>query len=178
MNTDWRSRFAVPLRTVPHWARNSPDHLVYAANDAGAWQTYAWNKAAGSRRLVTRQRSGARLARLTPDGDTICWFAHDGTEPGRWLAQPFEGGADRPLLTDSVRGYVAVPRTARPPERPAAVTPEDGAPRPGRLWVPARLRRGQTAGARLARASAVGLVRLHAAQPRRPGHKIKPQLLS
>ncbi|HEX2043529.1 MAG TPA: prolyl oligopeptidase family serine peptidase [Acidimicrobiales bacterium] len=96
----WERRFRAPTVSFPHWARHAPDRLVLTSNQSGAWQVYAWDRAAGTRRRVTDDPIGVPFGLCTPDGAGVVWF-HDvsGDETGHWLVQPFGGdGGSRPLV--------------------------------------------------------------------------------
>jgi dipeptidyl aminopeptidase/acylaminoacyl peptidase len=97
----WKRRFRAPSVTLPGWALDRPERLIAASNLSGSWQLHLWDRASGARRQATEHPTGVVAGTLTPDGAYLCWFADDrGDEIGRWLLQPFEGGADRPLVTD------------------------------------------------------------------------------
>jgi hypothetical protein len=96
----WEQRFRAPAVGFPHWARDAPDRLAVASNESGAWQVYAWDRAAGTRRQVTDEPVGVADGMVTPDGQGVVWFADPtGDEVGQWLVQPFSGaGPARPLV--------------------------------------------------------------------------------
>jgi len=72
--------------------------LALDSNESGAWQVYAWDRAAGERRQVTDDPIGVAGGGCTPDGEAIVWFEDTtGDEVGRWLIEPFAGGARRAL---------------------------------------------------------------------------------
>ena len=96
----WEQRFRAPTLTFPRWAVHAPDRLVLSSNESGAWQVYAWDRSAGTRRRVTDDPIGVTGGRPTPDGEGVVWF-HDvtGDEVGHWLYEPFDGDESgrRPL---------------------------------------------------------------------------------
>ncbi len=96
---DWEKRFRAPTVGFPQWARDAPDRLAVASNESGAWQVYAWDRVAGRRRQVTDDPIGVPGGSVTPEGEGIVWF-HDATgdEVGRWMVEPFGGGARGPLV--------------------------------------------------------------------------------
>lgn len=95
----WERRFRAPVIGFPSWARNAPDRLAVATNESGSWQVYAWDLATGSRRRVTDIAIGVDHSFVTPDGERIAWFDDaSGDEIGRWIAEPFGGGAAGPLV--------------------------------------------------------------------------------
>ncbi|CAN5757607.1 prolyl oligopeptidase family serine peptidase [soil metagenome] len=102
----WRRRFRAPRTTLPEWARDDPDRLLYASNHAGRWELFAWDRAAGTHRQVTDRREGTIHGAIDPTGERIWWFDDtDGDEFGRWLVQPFEGGEDRVAAESLDRAY-------------------------------------------------------------------------
>jgi dienelactone hydrolase len=97
----WQQRFSAPLVTLPSWAPDAPDRMVYASNVSGAWQVHAWDRHAGTHRQVTDHPTGVVGGGVTPDGGHVVWFADDrGDEVGHWLRQPFAGGTVEPVLPD------------------------------------------------------------------------------
>src|SRR5919197_2303948 len=90
----WKQRFRAPNLTLPGWAIDDPDRLVYASNLSGSWQVHAWDRAAGGHRRVTDHPTGVITYAPTPDGGGGVWFEDSkGDEIGRWLLQPFHGDA-------------------------------------------------------------------------------------
>jgi dipeptidyl aminopeptidase/acylaminoacyl peptidase len=102
----WERRFRAPLVSFPDWSLHSPGRLVYASNESGIWQAYAWDQPTGARRRVTDDPVGVAEGTPTLDGEGVLWF-HDetGDESGRWLVQPFPGGATRPFLEGVPDGW-------------------------------------------------------------------------
>ena len=102
----WERRFRAPISFLPTWSPQAPNHCVYASNEAGVWQLYAWNAAVGQRRQVTRSPVGVTDGTPSFDGQEVYWFEDDtGDESGRWLAQQFEGGETRPLFDGVPDGW-------------------------------------------------------------------------
>lgn len=103
---DWRRRFRAPRTTLPRWADDAPDRLLYASNQGGRWELYAWDKEADTHRQVTDRREGTMSGLLAPAGDKIWWFDDtDGDEFGLWTVEPFEGG-ERQIAADGLgRAY-------------------------------------------------------------------------
>jgi dienelactone hydrolase len=95
----WKRRFRAPSLTLPSWALDNPDHLVYASNVSGSWQVHAWDRASGAQRQVTQHPTGVLAGTVTPDGEGIVWFDDSrGDEIGLWRLQPFAGGDDLALM--------------------------------------------------------------------------------
>src|SRR6266540_2930614 len=95
----WRRRYRAPSLTLPNWAADNPERLVYACNASGSWQVHAWDRATGEHRQVTAHPTGVVAGGPTPDGEGIVWFDDSkGDEIGQWLLQPFHGGDDLPLM--------------------------------------------------------------------------------
>jgi dipeptidyl aminopeptidase/acylaminoacyl peptidase len=97
----WKQRYRAPSLTLPRWAADDPDHLVYASNLSGSWQIHAWDRSADHHRQVSEHPTGVVAGTGTPDGTRVVWFEDSkGDEVGRWLQQPFAGGETVPLLPD------------------------------------------------------------------------------
>lgn len=102
----WRRRFRAARTTLPEWAREQPERLLYASNHVGRWELYAWDREAGTHRQVTDRREGTLHGYLDAAGESIWWFDDtDGDELGRWMIQPFAGGADRVVAETLGRAY-------------------------------------------------------------------------
>ncbi|WP_376700115.1 S9 family peptidase [Actinoalloteichus hoggarensis] len=90
----WRARFTSARNSTPDWARLAPDRNLYVSNISGVWEVYAWDRATDTHRQVTDRPNGTSHATLSPDGETIWWFADtDGDEFGQWMVEPFGGRA-------------------------------------------------------------------------------------
>jgi dienelactone hydrolase len=104
----WRTRFRAPSITLPRWARDNPDRLLYGTNATGKWEVYAWDRQAGSHRQVTDRPSGTMRAVLEPAGENIYWFDDGrGSELGAWMVEPFEGGPAREAFPGLPPAYSA-----------------------------------------------------------------------
>jgi dipeptidyl aminopeptidase/acylaminoacyl peptidase len=102
----WERRFRAPVVTLPTWAPASPDRLVFASNESGSWQLYAWDRTTGTRRKVTDDPIGISDGTMTPDGGDIVWFLDEaGDEYGHYVVAPFEGGPARPLVDGAPDGW-------------------------------------------------------------------------
>lgn len=89
----WRRRFLAAEISVPSWARDEPDRLLYSSSAGGKWELYAWDRKTDSHRQVTERPEGTYLGRLDPTGERIWWFDDErGSEFGRWVTEPFGGG--------------------------------------------------------------------------------------
>src|SRR3954465_10815413 len=104
----WQARFRVPRVSLPAWARLAPDRCLYSSDLSGVVEQYAWDRAAGTHRQVTDRPNGTLMGTLSPDGETIWWFAdNDGDEFGVWMTQPFGGGADTAAVPEVEPAYPA-----------------------------------------------------------------------
>ncbi len=106
----WRARFSAPRVTVPDSARDAEEHSVYRSNASGVWEIYAWDRETDTHRQVTDRPNGTLAATLSPDGETIWWFADkDGDEFGHWVSEPFDGSgpAAVPAVSGVTDGYPA-----------------------------------------------------------------------
>jgi dipeptidyl aminopeptidase/acylaminoacyl peptidase len=103
----WRRRFRAPRTTLPQWASDAPDRLVYASNATGKWELYAWDRTADSHRQLTDRREGTLHSEIAPDGRAIWWFDDtDGDEFGRWAVDDFDGAAERKIVAEKLgRAY-------------------------------------------------------------------------
>ena len=54
----WKQRYRAPSLTLPRWAPDDPEHLVYVSNQSGSWQVHAWDRAAGHHRQVSDHPTG------------------------------------------------------------------------------------------------------------------------
>src|SRR6476619_498969 len=89
----WRKRFTAPRTTLPEWATDAPESLLYASNHPGKWELFAWDRATGETRQLTDRREGTLNGHIGPRGKAVWWFDDtDGDEFGRWMFQPFDGG--------------------------------------------------------------------------------------
>jgi len=81
---DWRRRFRAPRTTLPTWADEAPDRLLYGSNATGKWEIYAWDRSSDQQRQVTDRREGTLDGHISPDGESIWWFDDtDGDEFGQ-----------------------------------------------------------------------------------------------
>jgi dienelactone hydrolase len=104
----WKQRYRAPSLTLPRWAPDDPEHLVYVSNLSGSWQVHAWDRVADHHRQVSDHPTGVAAGGLTPDGGRVVWFEDSkGDEVGRWLQQPFEGGEAAPLVADAEPAWSA-----------------------------------------------------------------------
>jgi dienelactone hydrolase len=102
----WRRRFKAPRTTLPAWADDAPERLVYAANHTGKWELYAWDRDGATERQLTERREGTLQGHIDPAGEHIWWFDDtDGDELGRWMVEPFGGGAGAVAAQELERFY-------------------------------------------------------------------------
>src|SRR5919204_754500 len=54
----WRRRFRAARMSLPGWARDDPERLLYASNASGKWELYAWDRGADTHRQGTGRPGG------------------------------------------------------------------------------------------------------------------------
>lgn len=105
---NWRRRFRAARLTLPRWARDDPERLIYTSNASEKWEVYAWDRTTGARRQLTDRPEGTTRAQIDPGGEWIWWFDDErGNERGRWIAQPFQGGEGRVIAPALPAAYDA-----------------------------------------------------------------------
>ena len=110
----WRRRFRAARTTLPGWARDDPERLIYTSNAGGKWELYAWDRRTETHRQVTDRPAGTLRGQLDPEGRQIFWFDDDrGSEFGRWAVQPFEGGTGELVAPEIGPAYSAGLAVAR-----------------------------------------------------------------
>jgi dienelactone hydrolase len=103
---DWIARFLAPVVSFPTWHRDSPDRLVVSTNESGRWQLWSWDLPTGERRQVSEEEVGVTEGQVTPGGDGVAWLSDTtGSEAGRYVVAPFQGGSARPLASDLPVGW-------------------------------------------------------------------------
>jgi acetyl esterase/lipase len=104
----WKRRFLAPRMSLPLWARDEPDRLVYASNVTAKWEVYTWDRSRDAHRQATDRPEGTRFGVLDPAGERLWWFDDErGNEFGCWVAQPFAGGEPQPVAPELPPAYVA-----------------------------------------------------------------------
>ncbi|WP_040337500.1 S9 family peptidase [Candidatus Blastococcus massiliensis] len=104
----WQARFRAPRVSLPDWAFDAPHRNLYASDVSGVIEQYAWDRSTGTHRQVTDRPNGTLIGTLSPDGETIWWFADtDGDEFGVWMTQPFGGGEDTVAVAEVGPAYPA-----------------------------------------------------------------------
>ena len=104
----WQARFRAPRVSLPEWAEDAPQRSLYSSDVSGVVEQYAWDRDTGERRQVTDRPNGTLMSTLSPDGETIWWFADtDGDEFGVWRTQPFAGGPDTVAVPEVGPAYPA-----------------------------------------------------------------------
>lgn len=95
----WKARFRAARISLPHWARDAPQHSVYRSNVTGTWEIYTWDRETGEQRQVTDRPNGTWMGGVDPTGTWVWWFADtDGDEFGIWRRVPFAGGDSVPAV--------------------------------------------------------------------------------
>lgn len=90
MDAAARSRFTVPIITLPVTARECADRAVYVSNESGAFQIHSWDRGGDTRTRITDEPGGAYLCAISPDGEAIWSFSDPvGAESGHWNITPF-----------------------------------------------------------------------------------------
>ncbi|PWW21704.1 hypothetical protein JD79_00840 [Geodermatophilus normandii] len=104
----WQARFRAPRVSLPDWALHAPQRCLYASDVSGVVEQYAWDRTTDAHRQATDRPNGTLIGTLSPDGETIWWFADtDGDEFGVWMVQPFAGGEDRVAVPEVGPAYPA-----------------------------------------------------------------------
>ncbi|MBB3083525.1 S9 family peptidase [Geodermatophilus sabuli] len=104
----WQARFRAPRVSLPEWARDAPHRCLYSSDVSGVIEQYAWDRTTDAHRQATDRANGTLIGTLSPDGETIWWFADtDGDEFGVWMVQPFAGGDDRVAVPEVGPAYPA-----------------------------------------------------------------------
>jgi len=104
----WRRRFRAPRVSLPAWARDEPDRLLYSSNASGKSELYTWDRKIHAHRQVTARPEGTMRGQLDPTGQQIWWFDdHRGNEFGRWVVEPFTGGTPQMAVPDVPAAYGA-----------------------------------------------------------------------
>lgn len=104
----WQARFRAPRVSLPDWALGAPHRNLYASDVSGVVEQYAWDRTTDVHRQATDRANGTLIGALSPDGETIWWFADtDGDEFGVWMTQPFAGGPDRVAVPEVAPAYPA-----------------------------------------------------------------------
>jgi dipeptidyl aminopeptidase/acylaminoacyl peptidase len=95
----WERRFRGTTPSFPTWSRHAPDRLVFASNEEGEYQVFAYHRGGPAPRRVSSVPIGVDDGMPSADGAEVIWFQDDrGDEQGRWVSAPFEGGGAEPLL--------------------------------------------------------------------------------
>ena len=107
----WKRRYRAPRIGFPTWSRDDPEHLVYLSNASGRFEVYAWDRRTGTHRQVTDRPEGTGYrvpSRLDPSGKSVWWFDDEkGNELGRWVREPFAGGARETIAPELAPAYSA-----------------------------------------------------------------------
>jgi dienelactone hydrolase len=104
----WQARFRAPRVSLPDWAEDAPQRCLFASDVTGVVEQYTWDRDTGAQRQVTDRPNGTLAATLSPDGETVWWFADtDGDEFGVWRTQPFAGGPDAVAVPEVEPAYPA-----------------------------------------------------------------------
>ncbi|MBD0741705.1 alpha/beta fold hydrolase [Streptomyces sp. CBMA152] len=86
------------LAALPQVCAADPGRMVFTADAGGRCEVFTWDAVTGAARQVTDRPRGTLHGAIDRDAH-IWWFDEDEHGRGRWMFQPFHGGADRPGLT-------------------------------------------------------------------------------
>ena len=107
----WRQRYRAPRIGFPTWARDDPDRLAYLANTPGKFEVFTWDRRTRVHRQATDRGEGTGYrvpSRLGPSGEHLWWFDDEkGNELGRWVREPFAGGARETVAPQLPAAYSA-----------------------------------------------------------------------
>ena len=107
----WKKRYRATRIGFPTWARDDPERVIYLSNASGRFEVYAWDRHIRTHRQVTDRTEGTGYrvpSRLDPSGARIWWFDDEkGNELGRWVREPFGGGARETVARDLAPAYSA-----------------------------------------------------------------------
>ncbi len=107
----WRKRFRAPRVMFPTWARDDADHLLYLANQSGKFEVHTWARRNDAHCQLTDRSEGTGYrvpARLEPDGKRVWWWDDaKGNELGRFVREPFDGGAHETIAPSLEPSYSA-----------------------------------------------------------------------
>ncbi|HEX2074973.1 MAG TPA: prolyl oligopeptidase family serine peptidase [Geodermatophilus sp.] len=104
----WQARFRAPRVSLPDWALDAPHRCLYSSDVSGVVEQYTWDRSSDTHRRVTDRPNGTLIGTLSPDGETVWWFADtDGDEFGVWRTQPFAGGPDTVAVAEVGPAYPA-----------------------------------------------------------------------
>lgn len=108
-NARWQARFRAAAITLPDWAIDAPQRCLYLSDATGTVEIYAWDRDTDTHRQVTDRPNGTLSAALSPDGETVFWFADtDGDEWGVWTAEPFAGGSAAAAAEEPVPAFAGL----------------------------------------------------------------------
>ncbi|MCZ3386164.1 MAG: prolyl oligopeptidase family serine peptidase [Actinomycetia bacterium] len=113
----WEQRLRAPqippwtlLGSAAVWPRDVSSPAVVMANLSGRVEAHVYEPGDEPSPLtqVTDRPQGTLGAAMTPDGAAVLWFDDTGgSEVGRWVRQPRDGGASTVLAADLPSGFMA-----------------------------------------------------------------------
>ncbi len=104
----WQQRFYAVRFTLPTWARDAPQRASYTTNASGVRQLWSWDVGTDQHTALTDKPTGVSWGLPLPDGAGVVWFDDDaGSEVGRFVVTPFDGGRTRPLAEALKPGWAA-----------------------------------------------------------------------
>lgn len=102
----WQRRFTAIRCSLPVWARHAPHRTVYSTNASGVRQLWSWDLRSDRHTPLTDRPTGVGAGTPLPDGSGVVWFDDDaGSEVGRFVVTPFDGGPAVALAPDVPAGW-------------------------------------------------------------------------
>jgi len=105
-DTGWEARFRATRILSARVARLAPDRGLVVGNATGTYQLHRWDVGTGAQPAITDDATGRSSGLIAPDGRWVVW--HDdtaGDEFGRFQAEPWAGGARRPVGGADAGGF-------------------------------------------------------------------------
>ena len=101
----WVLRYTATTLGFPDWREAEPARLALVTNHEGSSQAWAHDLASGSWRQLSDEPIGVESSGCSPTG---AWGGGGltGSERGRLVAVPFEGGAPEPVFPDVPDGWL------------------------------------------------------------------------
>lgn len=102
----WQRRFSAVRFSLPRWARHTPHRAAYTTNRSGVRQLWSWDLRTDRHVRLTDNPTGVAWGVPVPDGSGVAWFDDEGgSEIGRFVVSPSDGGEAVPLAPDLPPGW-------------------------------------------------------------------------